>query len=161
MALPTSGSLSFSAIANELNISLENVSLRSMSNSAGFSTPDSVSEFYGYINEDVTLYFVVRNKVAKSGTFDIVSDGVRVITDGMAYELYEKPDSNNTSTDDYTLVDFSDGDGLRTYSNGRWLTSITVTFDQSGNPIIDVDQPKNATRDLSFYEELISRYLLS
>ena len=48
MALPTSGPLSFSAIANELGISLSNVSLRGMSNSAGFSTPDAVSEFYGY-----------------------------------------------------------------------------------------------------------------
>lgn len=48
MALPTSGPLSFSAIANELSTPLSNVSLRGMSNSAGFSTPDSVSEFYGY-----------------------------------------------------------------------------------------------------------------
>lgn len=48
MALPTLGSLSFSAIANELSVSLSNVSLRSMSITAGFSTPDAVSEFYGY-----------------------------------------------------------------------------------------------------------------
>lgn len=48
MALPTSGPLSFSAIANELGTPLSNVSLRGMSNSAGFSTPDAVSEFYGY-----------------------------------------------------------------------------------------------------------------
>jgi hypothetical protein len=48
MALPTSGPLSFSAIANELGTLLSNVSLRGMSNSAGFSTPDAVSEFYGY-----------------------------------------------------------------------------------------------------------------
>ena len=48
MALPTSGPLSFSAIANELGTSLSNVSLRGMSNSAGFSIPDAVSEFYGY-----------------------------------------------------------------------------------------------------------------
>lgn len=48
MALPTSGPLSFSAIANELGTPLSNVSLRGMSNSAGFSIPDAVSEFYGY-----------------------------------------------------------------------------------------------------------------
>lgn len=48
MALPTSGPLSFSAIANELGTPLSNVSLSGMSNSAGFSTPDAVSEFYGY-----------------------------------------------------------------------------------------------------------------
>lgn len=48
MSLPSSGQLSFSAIANILNLSLSNVSLRSMSAQAGFSTPDAVSEFYGY-----------------------------------------------------------------------------------------------------------------
>lgn len=47
MALPSSGPLSFSAIAGELAISTP-YSLRSMSNTAGFSTPDAVSEFYGY-----------------------------------------------------------------------------------------------------------------
>jgi hypothetical protein len=48
MALPTSGPLSFSAIANEQGISLSNLSLRSMSATVGFTTPDAVSEFYGY-----------------------------------------------------------------------------------------------------------------
>lgn len=47
MALPTSGPLSFLDIATEINGDPP-YSLRSMSNSAGFSTPDSVSEFYGY-----------------------------------------------------------------------------------------------------------------
>lgn len=56
MALPTSGPLSFSAIANELGTPLSNVSLRGMSNSAGFSTPDAVSEFYGYSNVTYTYY---------------------------------------------------------------------------------------------------------
>jgi hypothetical protein len=48
MALPGSGQLSFSAIAGELGVSLSNVSLRNMSSSASFSTPDRVSDFYGY-----------------------------------------------------------------------------------------------------------------
>lgn len=47
MALPTSGPLSFSMIAGELGASSP-YSLRSMSSSAGFNTPDSVSDFYGY-----------------------------------------------------------------------------------------------------------------
>ena len=47
MALPTSGQLSFSAIAVELSISTP-YSLRTMSSIAGFSTPDAVSDFYGY-----------------------------------------------------------------------------------------------------------------
>lgn len=48
MALPNSGQLSFSAIADILSLPISNVSLRNMSNQAGFSSPDSVSEFYGY-----------------------------------------------------------------------------------------------------------------
>jgi len=47
MALPGSGPLSFSAIATEL-LAITPYSLRSMSSTAGFSTPDAVSEFYGY-----------------------------------------------------------------------------------------------------------------
>lgn len=56
MALPSSGPLSFSAIAGELGVSLSNVSLRSMSATAGFSTPDAVSEFYGYSNITYSYY---------------------------------------------------------------------------------------------------------
>jgi hypothetical protein len=56
MALPSSGQLSFSAIAGELGVSLSNVSLRSMSSTAGKSTPDAVSEFYGYGALTYTYY---------------------------------------------------------------------------------------------------------
>jgi hypothetical protein len=46
--LPTSGPINFSEIANYLGFGGTDNSLRSMSSEAGFSTPDSVSEFYGY-----------------------------------------------------------------------------------------------------------------
>jgi len=48
MALPGSGPLSLGDIAGELGVALSNVSLRNMSSTAGKSTPDSISEFYGY-----------------------------------------------------------------------------------------------------------------
>lgn len=47
MALQSSGQISFSNIAGELGSSTP-YSLRSMSSEAGFSTPDTISEFYGY-----------------------------------------------------------------------------------------------------------------
>jgi hypothetical protein len=47
MALPSSGQLSFSTIATEL-ATAPPFSLRNMSSIAGKSTPDAVSEFYGY-----------------------------------------------------------------------------------------------------------------
>lgn len=56
MALPGSGQISLGDIAGELGISLSSVSLRSMSSTAGFSTPDYVSDFYGYSNLTFTYY---------------------------------------------------------------------------------------------------------
>ena len=46
--LPTSGPISISEIAAYLGYGGTNNSLRTLSSAAGFSTPDSVSEFYGY-----------------------------------------------------------------------------------------------------------------
>ena len=48
MALPGSGQLSLGDIAGELGLDLNNISLRSMSSTAGKSSPDSIVEFYGY-----------------------------------------------------------------------------------------------------------------
>ena len=49
MALPSSGALSMRDIADELGISPNtSLSLAGMSGTAGFSDPDSISEFYGY-----------------------------------------------------------------------------------------------------------------
>lgn len=59
MALPSSGQISMSMVATELGLSLSNLSLRSMSNTAGFSIPDAVSEFYGYSNLTYTFYLGV------------------------------------------------------------------------------------------------------
>jgi hypothetical protein len=47
MALQSSGQISLNDIATELALTPP-FSLRSMSSAAGFSTPDAVSEFYGY-----------------------------------------------------------------------------------------------------------------
>lgn len=153
MALPTSGPLSFSAIAGELGVSLSNVSLRNMSSQACFSIPDAVSEFYGYSNIDIILYFVVRNKVSRLGSYN-----TREIRDGGAYELYEKPNSNNTNIDDYDLVDSSNGDSLLSYSNGRWLTDIFVTIN-CDDITIDIKMDSKSTRDKKFYITLIENYL--
>ena len=93
MALPTSGLLKFTDIATELGLSLSNLSLRSMSNTAGFSIPDSVSEFYGYSNLTYTFYLglVYSGDPCSSSslTYDIYegSDGKYYATDGGPYVL--------------------------------------------------------------------------
>jgi hypothetical protein len=48
MPLPTSGPLGIDAIRNELGTS--NGSLRALSAQVGYSSPDAISEFYGYSN---------------------------------------------------------------------------------------------------------------
>ena len=67
MALPTSGPLSISAIRTELGSS--SGSLRTLSAAAGKSTPDSISEFYGYSAFNPRDYFDVRSGTGNGGTY--------------------------------------------------------------------------------------------
>ena len=55
MALQTSGAISISQIKTELGSSSN--SLRALSDAAGFSTPDSMSEFYGYSNVTPSTHY--------------------------------------------------------------------------------------------------------
>ena len=54
MPLPSSGAISISQIRSELGTS--NGSLRALSSLAGKSTPDAMSEFYGYASESMNGY---------------------------------------------------------------------------------------------------------
>jgi hypothetical protein len=54
MALPASGPISGSQIGTELGVSSP-YSLHNMSLSASFSTPDAMSDFYGYSGNSATL----------------------------------------------------------------------------------------------------------
>ena len=54
MALQSSGAISINDIRNELGTS--DGSLRNLSATAGFGTPDSMSEFYGYSNAPANIY---------------------------------------------------------------------------------------------------------
>ena len=72
MALPTSGPLSISAIRTELGST--SGSLRTLSAAAGFSTPDSMSEFYGYSSFDPA--WVAVHSVSKEDGSSISGQGV-------------------------------------------------------------------------------------
>lgn len=65
MALPTSGPLSIQDIRTELNDNSS--SLRYLSSLAGFSSPDSISEFYGYSNS-TNLYLYLG--IASIGSYN-------------------------------------------------------------------------------------------
>jgi hypothetical protein len=67
MALPSSGQLSLNDIRVELGLAQSNVSLHSMSVTAGFSTPDAVSEFWGYPPTPNYRTFSIVNQATSSG----------------------------------------------------------------------------------------------
>lgn len=66
MALQTSGPISISNIKAELN-STSN-SLRALSSAAGKSTPDSMSEFYGYSNNPAASHFTTATFTGNGST---------------------------------------------------------------------------------------------
>jgi hypothetical protein len=85
--VPSSGQVKFSEIGNELGISISNLSLRSMSNTAGFSTPDSISEFWGYLNATYVGNFAA-NDPCNYEYFDIYygnADGYYYYWTGTSY----------------------------------------------------------------------------
>ena len=72
MSLPTTGPLSLNDIKVELGASSNNVSLGAMSDTAGFTAPDKVSEFYGYSNIPLGLTSVLHTEnLSSSTTWDV------------------------------------------------------------------------------------------
>jgi len=79
MALPASGPLSSSQIATELGVPSTNISLGGMSDSASFSAPDAISDFYGYsAATEITMSLSVSNYMVYNPSqteFDFVGGG--------------------------------------------------------------------------------------
>jgi len=100
MALPSSGALSISQIKTELG-SASN-SLRTLSGLAGFATPDSISEFYGY-----------SSLTAFTMTIEGAGDGESGCIDGPGFET----ETFYSSTDPIAANTFI-YDGNRNIFNG-------------------------------------------
>lgn len=80
MAVPSSGALGlYSDIGVELGVPQSNVSLGAMSDSAGFSAPDAMSDFYGYV--DAIAPSVTTNAINSIGTNSLRANG-NVTSDG-------------------------------------------------------------------------------
>lgn len=80
MAVPSSGELRLYAdIGVELGVPQSDVSLGAMSNSAGFSEPDSMSDFYGYV--DAIAPSVTTNAISNVGETTLRANG-NVTSDG-------------------------------------------------------------------------------
>lgn len=61
MALPTTGPLSLNDIRIEIGAATTNVSLGAMSDTAGFSAPDAITDFYGYSNSTLKPFYATSN----------------------------------------------------------------------------------------------------
>ena len=80
MAVPSSGELRLYAdIGVELGVPQSDVSLGAMSDSAGFTAPDSMSEFYGYV--DALPPSVTTNAISNVGETTLRANG-NVTSDG-------------------------------------------------------------------------------
>jgi len=63
MALQSSGQISLNDIKTELGAAATDVSLRALSNTAGFAIPDAISEFYGYSAASPKYYWDLSNDI--------------------------------------------------------------------------------------------------
>jgi len=145
MALPSTGPLKFSDIYIELYGSHNNeaISLRSMSNAAGFTTPDSVSEFRGYTSKGLNVNPTVITGVTFRGgngieSFDVISTSVNWTA------------SATTNPDSFITIqsgDESGGDGTTTVdlnfiantnTSSTRYGEITVSDNDTTDPAPDV-----------------------
>jgi len=143
MALPSSGNpLSFSQIRTELSAASTNVSLRSMSSTAGKSTPDAVSEFYGYSNIPLGLSSALYTQNLSSTTsWDIFQGDNEIDTSAYANKNLRLviQYTNGTASTSYR-GDFQIGAtielGYASYnlstSRTGWQTTTTNTSTYSG-----------------------------
>lgn len=105
MALPTSGPLSINDIRVELGQGQANSSLRTLSSLAGKSTPDAISEFYGYSAVTSSSIFLVEPGTSNSGEACSIEGG--------EFELFWSgtgcPNTGNTLYTDSALTEPFDG----------------------------------------------------
>lgn len=96
MALQSSGPISLSDIATEQGISTTNISLRSMSNTAGFASPDAITEFYGYSAGITNAYYWDFQNSGEGLAFSR-SSGTQYSTNAdMSISLWVRPDFAST-----------------------------------------------------------------
>ena len=126
MAVPSSGQLrEYADIGVEIGVAQSNVSLRGMSQTAGFSSPDAMSEFYGYSSSTV-------------GQLDILGDGSCIAAFNLDNNL------NNLAGGAGTGVDF-------TYQTGLSNQSAKGDTNYSASIILNGVPARLLTNTVSFY----------
>ncbi|CAB4154009.1 hypothetical protein UFOVP638_47 [uncultured Caudovirales phage] len=119
MALPSSGTLSISQIRTELGSS--SGSLRTLSGLAGKSTPDAISEFYGYANNSITF----SSSYSYTGTTSASYSGTVTIVGSTATFNARSTSTGNFTTDTNITIN---GNTRRARQLGGPGTTNSTTF---------------------------------
>jgi hypothetical protein len=140
MAISSSGSVSFSQLTQELDIAQSNVNMRTMSSLLNKTTPDSISEFYGY-NNVVTNGLVLYLDAGQDESYpnggttwtDLSGNGNNgTLTNGPTYNSSNLGNIVLDGADDYISVGDTTSLRLLYGSICAWvyLTSGGLTFQQ-------------------------------
>jgi hypothetical protein len=113
MALQTSGAISISQIKTELGSSSN--SLRTLSAAAGKSTPDAMSEFYGYASYAVPTYHAGATSISGAGT----SANNYVVNPSVGDEIQEEVDVS-------VEYGYEPGTALLYYVNSVWTLMFKI-----------------------------------
>jgi len=146
MGLPTSGPLSFSDIYTELygTHNSQLCSLGDMSDDAGFTDPDKVSDFYGYTSEGFTVTPTVFNDVSWKGetkSFSIDSTSVNWSISSVSWITSINPDSGGDGNQNVTFYVTGNNDTVNSRNDTQALT-ITTDSTEVGTIYIEVNQHK-------------------
>jgi hypothetical protein len=124
MPLPSSGAISISQIRTELGTS--SGSLRTLSSLAGFSTPDAMSEFYGYsaaVTVNVNVYVPSTMNCYNYFTFSASTESAVAVNTNVGVNIYWYGDLGGYIA------------GYLTISSGNYCGSVSIYTDSSINCI--------------------------
>lgn len=124
MGLPTSGQLSLRDIQIEIGASTSNVSLGSMSDTAGFSAPDKITDFYGF--SALKLFYVTNTNYRSSSSACGQKCTVSRWHDGTS-ALPQLGDTIYTNSTGTTTWSWSSWYGCVTTSGGSSIQSIAMS----------------------------------
>ena len=130
MPLQSSGQITMQDIANEQGVTLSNVSLRSMYNTAGFAIPDAISEFYGYSSYSNDYFY--RNDGVNdyvSGTWSILTN----LSTGGGWTIRFWVRQNQTTASSDQLWDFN---ANTTINSGNTANRVFLQYNSSLNRFI-------------------------